>query len=277
MSHTNAEIFSAASIAFTRFASMADRWWPKVTSSRASGTLIYNTYQITLATTVSGGTIYYSTDGSVPTNINFQYVDGITLSSGKTIITARVYKDGKYSPPAAWSYNLVSLSPCEEHISISNITAVGTLTPIEYHDTTNTEHISIADITAVGSLIWGITSSPVSAANIDDGSGDWGKAVTVTLDHPVHDTAGNAGAFVLTDANSVTFTAQTIAASADGITLALGFTDFNAASGACSLSYTPGTVLSPAVAMDAWTITFTPANLTPTAVEAPKVTGVTNI
>lgn len=152
MSHTNAEILGAASIAFSRFATMADRWWPKVTSSRASGTLIYNTYQLTLATTVSGGTIYYSTDGSVPTNINSQYVDGITLSSGKTIITARVYKDGKYSPPAAWSYNLVSLAPSEEHISIGNITAIGTLTPISYHDAKAEEHISITGITAVGVL-----------------------------------------------------------------------------------------------------------------------------
>jgi hypothetical protein len=276
VSHTNAEILGAASIAFSRFATMADRWWPKVTSSRASGTLIYNTYQLTLATTVSGGTIYYSTDGSVPTNINSQYVDGITLSSGKTIITARVYKDGKYSPPAAWSYNLVSLAPSEEHISIGNITAIGTLTPITYRDAKAEEHISITGITAVGDLIWGLTSSPVSAANIDDGSGDWGKAVTVTLDHPVHDTAGNAGAFVLTDANSVTFTAQTIVASADGKTLTLGFINFNNAAGACSLGYTPGTVQSPAVAMSSWSITFTPTGLIPTS-SAPIVTEVTNI
>ena len=40
-----------------------------------------------------------------------------------------------------------------EHIEISNITAVGTLTPITYTDAQNGgEHIEITGITAVGTL-----------------------------------------------------------------------------------------------------------------------------
>ena len=54
--------------------------------------------------------------------------------------------------------------------------------------------------------------------------------------------------------------------------------DFNAAyEKTLTVTYTPGTVQSPAAAMEAWTITFTPAGLVPTTVPAPTVTEVANI
>ena len=67
-------------------------------------------------------------------------------------------------------------------------------------------------------------------------------------------------------------------ASSSGTALTLSFADFNAAAGkSLTLTYTPGTVQSPATAMEAWTITFVPTNLVAPQVDPPKVTEVQNV
>ncbi|MEG1758512.1 MAG: hypothetical protein RR235_08675 [Oscillospiraceae bacterium] len=162
-----------------------------------------------------------------------------------------------------------------EHIELK-AEAAGKLTAVTYHDAQTDGHLELS-VAADGALIYGLSSRPTAAANINNGAGDWGKSVAVTMDYPVSATDGNAGAFVMTDANKVSFTAQTISAGADGKTVTLGFTDFNIAFGAVTLAYTPGTVLSPATAMTAWSIAFTPQHLVPPKIDPPECASAINI
>lgn len=162
-----------------------------------------------------------------------------------------------------------------EHIEIE-ADAEGALIDVDYHDTAEAEHI---DMTAAGSgaLIYGLSSVPVSVANVDNGAGDYGYTVQVVLDYPVTGSDGNAAAFVLADESSSVWPGQTIAASSDGLTLTITFGDFNAADGNLTLTYTPGTIQSPAVAMAEFAETFTPTGLVPPAVPAPKVEAIENV
>lgn len=167
-------------------------------------------------------------------------------------------------------------SKSAEHLEIKNINATGNLIPVDYLDTAENEHINISNIAATGTLIYGLSSQPVSAENVDDGNGNYGLIVKVTMDYPVTGVADNAAAFALTDSGGGSY-ACTAAAVTDKI-VTLTCVDFNAAYGkTLTVAYTPGTVQSPAVAMAAWTITFTPTGLVPTTVPAPTVTEVANI
>ena len=158
-----------------------------------------------------------------------------------------------------------------EHLEITHLTADGDLIDVTYTDTAENENIEIASIDAIGARIYGLSSAPVSAANIDDGLGNYGLYVDLVLDYPVTGTSGNHAAFVLTDENSVTYAGAAISASADGKTLTITFVDFNSAVGDLSLSYTPGTVQSPAVALEAFAFEFTPTGLVPPPPDPPEV------
>jgi hypothetical protein len=163
-----------------------------------------------------------------------------------------------------------------EHLEIKSIKATGNLIPVDYIDTAENEHINISNITATGALIYGLSSKPVSAENVDDGNGNYGLIVKVTMDYPVTGVTDNAAAFALTDSSGGSY-ACTAATVADKV-VTLTCIDFNAAYGkTLTVAYTPGTVQSPAVAMEAWTIAFTPTGLVPTTVPAPTVTEVANI
>ena len=163
-----------------------------------------------------------------------------------------------------------------EHIDIRHIGADSELTHIDYTDTAVTENIEIAGLEAVGERIYGLSSMPVSATNIDDGLGNYGLYVELVLDYPVTGAAENYAAFVLTDENGVTFAGTAISTSVDGKTLTITFPDFNSAFGDLVLGYTPGTVQSPAVAMTAWTIEFTPTGLVPPMLDPPEVEDIWN-
>ena len=163
-----------------------------------------------------------------------------------------------------------------EHLEIKNVTATGEMSEVHYSDTSEDEHINISSIAATGSLIYGLSSKPVSAGNVDDGNGNYGLIVKVTMDYPVTGVTDNAAAFALTDSSGGSYACT--AATVEGKIVTLTCIDFNAAYGkTLNVAYTPGTVQSPAVAMEAWTITFTPTGLVPTTVPAPTVTEVTNI
>ena len=167
-------------------------------------------------------------------------------------------------------------SKSAEHISVKSVKATGNLIHVDYIDTAENEHINISNITATGALIYGLSSKPVSVENIDDGNGNYGLIVKVTMDYPVAGVADNTAAFALTDSGGGSY-ACTAAAVTDKI-VTLTCVDFNAAYGkTLTVAYTPGTVQSPAVAMEAWAITFTPTGLVPTTVPAPTVTEVANI
>lgn len=154
-----------------------------------------------------------------------------------------------------------------EHIEME-VKAEGKLGEIVQLHTKETEHISM-DVDASGTLLYGLSSMPVSAANADNGEGDWGFVVTVVMDYPVTNVAGNAAAFILRDESGVSFTVSEASVSEDGKTITLATVDFNSARGDVTVEYTPGSVQSPAVPMESWTITFTPEGLVAPTAEPP--------
>ena len=161
-----------------------------------------------------------------------------------------------------------------EHMVV-NADADGCLTEIQYRDGSNTEHINV-DVQLSGALIYALSSMPVLAFNITDEEDNWGKLVVVRLDYPVTVVDGNGAAFSLIDSNGVEYRGLTSEASDDGLSVTIEFTDINNAVGECILRYTPGTIQSPAVAMESWSIAFLPVNLVPVAAEPPKVMEVWN-
>ena len=154
-----------------------------------------------------------------------------------------------------------------EHIELK-AAAQGSLGEIQYHDKTYAEHLELA-AAASGKLTYGLSSMPVSAANADNGEGDFGFVVTVVMDYPVTNVAGNAAAFILRDESGVSFTVSEVSVSEDGKTITLATVDFNSARGDVTVEYTPGTIQSPAVPMEAWQFAFTPEGLVAPTAEPP--------
>lgn len=172
-----------------------------------------------------------------------------------------------------------------EHIEVKSVSADGELTGIRYADTAETEHIEVSGIDA-GALYGGLyatgqpsllsaKNAPVDAVD-EEGAAyqDWGKVVLAALD--VHlepaSVAANAAQFTLTDSKGQTFVAASAEpVNANGLTLRLTFADFNAASGACTLTYTPGTVATMyGLTAEAMSVEFTPENLIAPSVSAPE-------
>lgn len=71
----------------------------KPTATKAK---VYGGMRITLKTTVSGATIYYTTNGATPTTSSTRYSSPFTLTSSKTI-KAIVYKNGDTSNPLTFT------------------------------------------------------------------------------------------------------------------------------------------------------------------------------
>lgn len=163
-----------------------------------------------------------------------------------------------------------------EHLEIADVVAEAEIIKVAYRGTQEDEHVEVSGLSATGARVYGLSSVPVSAANLDDGTGNWGLYVQVVLDYPVTGAVGSHASFVLTDISGVTFAATSIMASDDGLTLTLAFPDFNSASGSLTLSYTPGMIQSPATAMAAFAYTFTPAGLVPPNIPIPEVEAIWN-
>lgn len=156
-----------------------------------------------------------------------------------------------------------------EHIE-SQITADAILTGIKYSDAVETEHIESV-IQPVGQRIYAWSSVPVSAKNLDDGTGNWGFLVHVTLDYPVTNVGSNSGAFFLADSDGVSYPCVDAKSSEDGLILQLTFLDFNLSEGKeLTVAYTPGTVQSPAVPLEAFEFTFTPEGLVAPNIPVPE-------
>ena len=172
-----------------------------------------------------------------------------------------------------------------EHIEVKDVKADGTLTEIGKTDAKTSEHIEIAAIDA-GALYGGLYGTDLpsfrSARNVPveamDEEGvayeDWGKVVLVELAVHLEPTsvASNAARFVLTDSKGKSFVAASAEPiNANGLTLRLTFADFNAASGACTLTYTPGTVATMyGLTAESMSVEFTPENLIAPTVAEPK-------
>ena len=162
-----------------------------------------------------------------------------------------------------------------EHINMDT-KAHGRLTELVERDASHREHLDL-ETAASGKLTYGLSSMPVAAANADNGQGDFGFVVTVVMDYPVTNVEGNAGAFMLRDSNGVAFSVLEISVSEDGKILTLTTVDFNSAQGDVTVAYSPGTIQSPAVPMEAWEFAFTPEGLVAPTAEAPVPVELWNI
>lgn len=148
-----------------------------------------------------------------------------------------------------------------EHIDVKpNIR--GKLAQMEYYDSAEVEHLDLA-VTAAGAMIYGHSSMPVYAANEDNGEGDWGRVVTILMDYPVAVVEDNYAAFTVSDEAGFSFAVNSASVSEDRKAITLFANDFNGATGKITVSYVPGTIQSPAVPMEAWSIAFEPKNLVP--------------
>ena len=175
-----------------------------------------------------------------------------------------------------------------EHIEIKNVMADGSMTELAQTDTKTTEHIEITGIDT-GVLYGGLYSlgQPVmrSADNIPiavevDGEHVENYGLHITVRFAAHlnpdSVAENLSAFVMRDSNGKAFTAVA-AETANGLDWVFTLPDFNNAMGDCTVSYTPGTLYTMAgTVAESTSVTFTPENLTPSAVEAPKILEVYN-
>lgn len=156
-----------------------------------------------------------------------------------------------------------------EHIQVdvepkANYVAIGDT------DFRTDEHVE-AVVSIFGTRTYGLSSVPVSAYNVDDGTGNYGTTIRINLDQPVTNVAGNSANFFLKDGNNAAYICYDCQVSSDGKTLILTFMDFNLAEGTTlTIDYVPGTIMSPAVAMDAFTFTFTPENLVAPDIPVPE-------
>lgn len=150
---------------------------------------------------------------------------------------------------------------------------------INYADYKNTDEY----ITASADMeVWAKSiSSPymVSAWNIptslydeetEEYYDDYGYYVVLKWSDPVFNLDDNLAQFVMTDSYSATWYPQEIIRDELHNRLILRFTDFNNAGNPITLSYTPGTLSSGIVPVDADSIQFNATGLVPTFVPAPE-------
>ena len=156
-----------------------------------------------------------------------------------------------------------------EHIQVDVKPKVKHVT-IDYADTKDDEHIKTA-VTISGMRTYGLSSVPISVRNVNDGTGNYGTTIRVELDHPVTNVEGNSANFFLKDGNDAAYVCYGCRGSSDGKTLILTFMDFNLAEGSTlTIEYVPGTIMSPAVAMNAFAFTFVPENLVAPNIPIPE-------
>ena len=156
-----------------------------------------------------------------------------------------------------------------EHIQI-DVDPKAKCVPIDYTDVRANEHVE-STVSISGTRIYGLSSKPTAVYNVDDGTGNYGTTIVVELDYPVTSVEDNSANFFLKDGNDAAYVCYDCQVSTDGKTLILAFMDFNLAEGTTlTIDYVPGTIMSPAVAMDAFTFTFTPENLVAPDIPVPE-------
>lgn len=156
-----------------------------------------------------------------------------------------------------------------EHLAV-DVEPKANYVAIDYTDVKTEEHIE-AHVSASGCVVYGLSSVPVSARNVDDGTGNYGTTIFVELDYPVTNVDDSAANFFLADSNGNSYICTDVRGSEDGLTLILTFVDFNQADGTTlTLDYVPGTIMSPATAMESFSYTFSPENLEAVDIPAPE-------
>ena len=167
-----------------------------------------------------------------------------------------------------------------EHVSL-NLVSSGGLIAVQHTNEREREHISLKVVAGApyGGL-YRIGAPQIVEAYNSEQAGDWGKLATFRFDRHIRadEAAAQPTAFSIVDSRGRVFTASTATLDDDGMTLHLTFTDFNAANGICTATYTPGTVTSMAsVPLEAVGFAFMPNGLVPPMVPAPQVVSVENI
>ena len=159
-----------------------------------------------------------------------------------------------------------------EHLELG-VAAEGHLFRIAYGDGYTREHLDI-NVTAEGTKTYGLSTVPLEAKNINY-NGDWGKKIEVMMDYPNSDS--DVREFLLRDSNNNVYACEDI--EFDGNVIRLTFVNFNMAYSASSLTviYTKGTLMSPVVLTDSFSITFTPTNLVSPLTPPPSVVSIYNM
>lgn len=156
-----------------------------------------------------------------------------------------------------------------EHIQV-DVKPKAKYVPIDYTDVRRDEHLE-STVSVSGIRTYGLSSKPTAAYNVDDGTGNYGTTIIVELDYPVTKVEGNSANFFLEDSNNTAYICSDCQVSADGKALILTFIDFNLAEGTTlTVDYIPGTIQSPATAMDAFTFSFIPTNLVAPDIPVPE-------
>ena len=169
-----------------------------------------------------------------------------------------------------------------EHIRIADAAASGKLTGIADQTAAEREHLSLAAevTTPFGGLYKTGAPQLLSAENVDDGAGDWGRVLRLRLDRILDpdEVAAQNAAFRITDALGAVFVPQSAAVIGDGFTVELVFMNFNGATGACTASYAPGSVHTMAgETVPALSVAFTPQNLIDPGTQPPAPVSASNV
>lgn len=163
-----------------------------------------------------------------------------------------------------------------EHLAV-DVEPKANYVAIDYTDVKSEEHIE-AHVSASGHMTYGLSSVPVAAYNVDDGTGNYGTTIHVKLDHPVTNVDGNVANFSLADSNGDSYICTDVGCSEDGLTLILTFMDFNQAEDTTlTVEYVPGTIMSPATAMESFSYAFAPENLEKVDIPLPEPVKVWNL
>ena len=120
---------------------------PSPTFSLTSGTY-YGNQTLEISSTVEGGTIYYTTDGTVPSNTSTKYTDPIILTAPSTPTINAIVMDskGNLSSVVSHTYNILT--------SIANTqeTALTTAEAISLIDATSAEQLAAEKVYVRGTI-----------------------------------------------------------------------------------------------------------------------------
>ena len=158
-----------------------------------------------------------------------------------------------------------------EHMT-TEIDVTSKIKAIRRYDASTTEHME-ASVTVNSNLRYGLSPAVVSIENINDGSGNYGRFVKITMDYDCQ--GGTEDDFKMTSPDGTIY--YPIGLEVDGTEITLEFRNFNAAPGALTVIYTKNTMKSPSdVLVDSFTQTFTPIGLVAPAIGVPEVTSIIN-
>jgi len=148
---------------------------------------------------------------------------------------------------------------------------------VTYHDTKSQDEMISALIAMTVLTLWGVETIMQTAANIDNGEGDYGYLVRITWDHGITIPTGNHTSFLMLDSENNSFGSVQVT-QIDSRLIEVEFQNFNNAIGECSIFYTPGTIEGEAgQLLTASSVSFTPTGLVPFAVDPPVPISIINI